>query len=193
METSIEALVETLREARRLKGLSQRDLSKKAGLTQAHLSRIESGAIDLKLSTLLELARLLDLEPTLVPRTAISAVNAVMREADANREVRVARGAINILQQFGRIIRGESPDNPLGERLAVLSREFLAFEPLLQSSADLAELEDISQEVQSLGLSANGDWSVLRKSIDRLASLRNRLIHQRADTQRPAYSLDEED
>ncbi|HBK05673.1 MAG TPA: XRE family transcriptional regulator [Acetobacteraceae bacterium] len=70
-----------LREARIRKGWSQRDLSQRAGLPQPHVSRIESGAVDLRLSTLVELSRLLDLEPVLVPRSALLAVRAVIREA----------------------------------------------------------------------------------------------------------------
>jgi transcriptional regulator with XRE-family HTH domain len=85
MTYQLEAYAQSLRQARLHKGWSQRDLAGKAGIPQAHISRIESGAVDLKLSTLVELARLLDLELFLAPRPSIPAVEAVIREAAASR------------------------------------------------------------------------------------------------------------
>lgn len=84
MSYQAEAFAQSLREARRGKGWSQRELSRKAGIPQAHISRIESGAVDVKVSTLVELARLLDLELLLAPRSSIAAVVALIREAEAN-------------------------------------------------------------------------------------------------------------
>jgi transcriptional regulator with XRE-family HTH domain len=78
-----EAFAHALREARLRKGWSQRDLSGKVGIPQAHISRIESGVVDVKVSTLVELARLLDLELVLAPRSSLPAVEAVIREAEA--------------------------------------------------------------------------------------------------------------
>jgi transcriptional regulator with XRE-family HTH domain len=43
-------------------GLSQRELSQRSGLTQAQISRIENGAVDMRISSLLALARELGLE-----------------------------------------------------------------------------------------------------------------------------------
>ena len=83
MAYQAEAFAQSLRQARLRKGWSQRDLSGKAGIPQAHISRIESGAVDVKVSTLVELARLLDLELVLAPRSCLSAVEALIREAPA--------------------------------------------------------------------------------------------------------------
>jgi transcriptional regulator with XRE-family HTH domain len=80
-----EAFAPSLRQARLAKGWSQRDLSGKAGIPQAHISRIESGVVDVKVSTLVELARLLGLELVLAPRAAVPAVEALIREAEAGR------------------------------------------------------------------------------------------------------------
>lgn len=44
------------------------------GIPQSHLSRLEAGKVDLRTSSLVELARLLDLEVMLVPRTWVPAV-----------------------------------------------------------------------------------------------------------------------
>lgn len=52
---------------------SQRELGRRAGLTQAQISRFESGQVDLRLSSLVELARGLGLEVMLVPRGGVPA------------------------------------------------------------------------------------------------------------------------
>ena len=87
MSYQAEAFAQSLRQARLGKGWSQRALSVKAGIPQAHISRIESGVVDVKVSTLVELARLLDLELLLAPRSSIPAVEALIREAVANQGI----------------------------------------------------------------------------------------------------------
>jgi transcriptional regulator with XRE-family HTH domain len=88
MTYQAEAFARSLRQARLAKGWSQRDLSAKAGIPQAHISRIESGAVDVKVSTLAEIARLLDLEVLLAPRASLPALEAVIREAEASHSPR---------------------------------------------------------------------------------------------------------
>jgi predicted transcriptional regulator len=68
-----------LKKARESKSLSQRALAKLAGVPQSHISKIESGAVDLRLSSLIEIARALDVEVMLVPRKAVSAVRSIVR------------------------------------------------------------------------------------------------------------------
>lgn len=72
-------VIKTLKEAREAKGLSQRALGARTGVPQSHISKIEKGGTDIRLSSLIELARVLDLELRLVPRKAVSAVEAVVR------------------------------------------------------------------------------------------------------------------
>lgn len=79
MTYAIEDILRALKEAREAKGLSQRDLSARTGLPQSHISKIEVGGTDIRVSSLIEIARALDLELKLVPRRAIPAVDAVMR------------------------------------------------------------------------------------------------------------------
>ncbi|MCC6128076.1 MAG: helix-turn-helix transcriptional regulator [Chlamydiae bacterium] len=59
------------------KGLSQRALGAKVHLPQSHISKMEQGAIDFQLSTLLEVAWALELEVMLVPRQYSMAVKAI--------------------------------------------------------------------------------------------------------------------
>jgi hypothetical protein len=48
---------------------------------QSHISKIESGKVDIKTSSLIELARALDLEIMIVPRRLVPAVEALARPA----------------------------------------------------------------------------------------------------------------
>lgn len=69
-----------IRQAREAKGFTQSDLGRRLGQPQSSVSRIERGG-DLRLSTLLEMARILDLEPMLVPKRLVPAVQALIEHA----------------------------------------------------------------------------------------------------------------
>jgi transcriptional regulator with XRE-family HTH domain len=73
------AIIKALRQARRERGLSQHELSARVGIPQSHISKIESGAVDIQLSSLVQLARALDLEVKLIPRKALPAVEGIVR------------------------------------------------------------------------------------------------------------------
>ena len=75
-----------LKEARENKGLSQRELSAKSGVPQGHLSKIESGHVDLRLSSLVAIARVLELELALIPRKHLSAVNTIVASASSDTD-----------------------------------------------------------------------------------------------------------
>ena len=77
-----------LQRARAGAGLSQRELALRVGMTQAHISRIESGLVDPRLSTVVEIAKAVGSMPMLIPRRALPAVLGVLR----NFEGRGARG-----------------------------------------------------------------------------------------------------
>jgi HTH-type transcriptional regulator / antitoxin HipB len=79
----LEDIGNKLKAARLRKGLSQRDLSAKAGLPQAQISKIENGATDLRLSSLITLSRALDLELEMIPRRTVPAVEALVRDVES--------------------------------------------------------------------------------------------------------------
>lgn len=79
MSSSESTLLQALKDARKSKGLTQKQLAQKVGLDAAHVSRIEGGRIRPQISTLLEIARVLELEIMLVPREKVPAVKAVAR------------------------------------------------------------------------------------------------------------------
>ncbi len=81
-------LTDALKAAREEKGLSQRAFSREIGVPQSRLSKIESGAVDLRTSNLLALARALELEleVMLVPRQLIPAVRSLTKQTAKTTE-----------------------------------------------------------------------------------------------------------
>ncbi len=87
MTNATEHIAKALLEARKRKGMSQRALADLAGVPQSHISKIESGAVDLRLSSLIELSRALGLELELVPRAAVPAVQSIVRSVASPADV----------------------------------------------------------------------------------------------------------
>jgi transcriptional regulator with XRE-family HTH domain len=85
---SIEHIGPILKKARKEQGLSQRDLGTKSGMPQSHISKIESGLVDLQTSSLIELARILELELMLVPRAFIHTVQSFQERRTKTQEPR---------------------------------------------------------------------------------------------------------
>jgi transcriptional regulator with XRE-family HTH domain len=69
-----------VRVARESKGLTQGDVGSRIGQPQSAVSRIERGG-DLRVSTLLEMARVLEMEPMLIPKHLVPAVRALIGHA----------------------------------------------------------------------------------------------------------------
>src|SRR5215813_13889099 len=73
-------LRQALKEARKKRGWSQRELGSRLGLPQMHISGIESGKIVPRYDTLLELVRVLDHDLLIVPRALVPAVQSLIRD-----------------------------------------------------------------------------------------------------------------
>ncbi len=71
-------ILNSLKQRRQALKLKQSELGSKLGLPQSHISKIEQGATDPRLSTVTELARLLDQELLLVPRELLPALKALI-------------------------------------------------------------------------------------------------------------------
>jgi len=69
-----------LKDAREKRGWTQRDLASRVGLTQTHISGIESGKIVPRYDTLLELVRILDHDLLMVPRALVPVVQSLIRD-----------------------------------------------------------------------------------------------------------------
>lgn len=186
-----EAIAEKLKRARQSLGLSQRALSERSGLTQSHISQIENGATEPGLSSLIDLARALDLEIMLIPRKRIPAVSSLVedpasdhRRADPTAQRELQRGQALVEDLAGRIGSTASLDR-LREALA-----FFRQVPL--SPNDLSSIVDVLQT-----LKRQQDHQQIarrvREASETLWSLRNRLAHARPTNVRAAYALDDED
>jgi transcriptional regulator with XRE-family HTH domain len=66
--------------ARRFRGLSQIELAARLNVSNANISRIEHGA-DLRVSTLVEVSRALQMEPVLIPKEYVTAVRALLESS----------------------------------------------------------------------------------------------------------------
>src|ERR1700722_14792994 len=77
-------ILTALTAARHRAGLSQRALAEKVGLAQSHISKIERGAVDPQTTNLVEIARALSLELSLVPTPLMPALRALIRESIPN-------------------------------------------------------------------------------------------------------------
>lgn len=67
-----------IRQARKAHGRSQLDVARDAGLTQKHISNIETGKIVPRFDTLLEIAWALDLDLVMIPKRMSAAVNSLV-------------------------------------------------------------------------------------------------------------------
>lgn len=192
-------LSEGLKQARESKGLSQRELGARIAVPQSHISKIESGTVDLKASSLIEFARALDLEVVLVPRSLVPAVEAMSRTPqkrqdqqldEAKSVVRVRRALANLQKDARRIIRkvGQLPEVT---RLADAARE-LDHVKLTPESADqaLAAIKDINLRSEDPALQAAS------QAADKLRNIRNALAHGASEPPSrsiPAYRLSDGD
>jgi transcriptional regulator with XRE-family HTH domain len=72
-------LVQILRQAREDRNLTQAVLAAKLGLNQSSIAKVESGQVDLPISRLIEMARVLRLEVVLVPKEKVVAIQALLK------------------------------------------------------------------------------------------------------------------
>ena len=79
------SIQDQLRQSREVKDLTQSEMGARIGQPQSAVSRIERGG-DLRVSTLLEMARVLEMEPVLIPKRLIAAVQALLVHASGQRD-----------------------------------------------------------------------------------------------------------
>ncbi len=147
MTYATEDIAKTLKEARKRKGLSQRALSALSGIRQYQISKIENGTIDLRLSSLIELARALDLELTLVPRKSVSAVKSIVRSSEPRVAATSALKELNRTLDAVKALRASYPD--LSE-LTKIQNSIQFFKKLQGIDREQEALREISKPVREL-------------------------------------------
>lgn len=189
-----EHIAQTLRTARESRGLSQRELSKRTGVPQSHISRIENGTVDLRLSSLIALARVLDLEVALVPRNSMGAVQSIVRSVDKPADT--GRSAARELKRLHDTVAGAAKLHSSVTELAQLQRQVRELQNFRSVIPQLDPLRDVRKAVEAFRDSTR-DIEAIRESVSQLQRLRNALVHtphlREPDSIRPAYSLDEDD
>ncbi len=201
MIKATEDLAKVLRSARTSKRLSQRELSERAGLPQAHISKIENGAVDLRVSSLVALARVLDLELTLVPRKAVPAVQSIVRSGELAIDRASSQEALEELRRLRKSIETLPPSARLEGGLAQLKRRLQEVERFPLAAQHVPTLKRANQALRALkAQKANSAkrQTDLRTALSAVEVLRNELLHAPATTSRteparPAYSLEDED
>ena len=199
MSYATEHIAKALKDARENKGLSQRALSEKAGVPQGHISKIENNAVDLRLSSLVSLARALDLELTLVPRKAVPAVQSITRSNTSriHHDAQAAQAAAKELNRLQSAIANVGKAFPNIKEFAQLQRQVRELKHFQFAIPNLDALRSASKVVQQFQNNTKS-LDALRKNALQLQDLRNALAHASADTPltdtvRPTYSLDEDD
>jgi len=189
-----EGLIAQLRYAREAAGTSQRALSARSGLTQSHISHIERGTTEPGLSSLIDVARALDLELVLVPKKLLPAVRGVIRSKKDQRDIspEVSKAALREIAQGERLVTkqkalyGGSADlDRIAESLHFLRRAPLGY-------GDLAIVRQALQTLNRFQASKQSR-DIVSEIAASLQSLRNRIAQARVETPRPAYGLNEED
>jgi transcriptional regulator with XRE-family HTH domain len=188
-----EDLIREIRDRRTDAGLSQRALAARSGLTQAHISQIETGTLEPGLSSFIDMARALDLEIMLVPKRFLPAVQGILRQTSTEQSTpqegeaalrEIARGERLVIKQ--KLLYGSSADL---DRIADALR-FLRHAPLRKP-----DLQIVTHAINKLRRYQASPQSkdILAAIATDLQQLRNRVVHSPSEAPRPAYAIDDED
>lgn len=184
-----------LKEARKAKGLSQRALAKLARVPQSHISKIENAGVDLRLSSLTEIARALDLELTLVPRNTVSAVRSIVRSAQPEIP---SLTSLALHDNLGKV---EKLADMIAEQYSSV-KEAVQLQSRVHDLTRLAIPDSYLSSVRKLQkeldrVNKQPDLKRLIDSLDSVEVLRNALAHSPSEelrrVSRSAYSLEDDD
>lgn len=188
-------VADRLREAREAKQLSQRELSRLAGVPQAQISRIESNSVDLRLSSLVAIASALDLEIALVPRKAVPAIKSITRQTTDRTLIQppAIGKEIQKLQKAIRTLQIEAPTLP---ELDDLRKAIASIQRLQIDTRFLDNLRSLRHMIERSNMTEQGKG--MFEAANSMKALRNQIAHfeptsEKRQANRPAYSLDEED
>ena len=199
-------VITALTAARHRAGLSQRALADKVGLAQSHISKIERGAVDPQITSLLEIARALSLELSLVPISLMPALQALVRESIPNSPsmassldhelIRLARRARALMKNLPilKVLPGiaQAADELRVARLDEASyseaRSSIAAAHLaLSDLRNLSRGHPTSEAIRNMA-------EPLQTTHQNLRRIRNAWAHRDTGSpQSPAYRLDETD
>ena len=199
MSAGIDEIAASIRAARKTKAMTQKELGQRVGLPQSHISKIEKGAVDLQLSSLVEIARALGLEVKLIPRKALPAVEGAVRVHGTPVETSRALKLLNEQAQLAERIKGSFPElsQVEGYQNAIRNIPRLQFDAAQLKALD--EALEPAKRLKSL-IDAPGSAARLAKQLEEAtSSLRHfckiqvRTPFIETQRQLPAYRLEEDD
>lgn len=192
-------ITEKLKAAREAKGLSQRELSKLAGVPQGHISKIENGDVDLRVSSLVQLGRALGLELILVPRKTLPVIGSIARGSVNGMEnfTGYVPGIQKALKQIENTVTNLIRENPTHKPLAQLQSQVKDIQHMRIPDAYVEKIREIEKSLSSFQTHKE-DLRVVEKALSALQRMRNSVMHEWANSPQveavqPAYSLDEND
>jgi len=210
MNAEFEFVATALKAARQNKGLSQRALSEKVGIPQGHISKIENAEVDPRASSLIEIARALDLELTLVPRKIMPAIRALERGAiqtdqPTSEGASVALNELNKVQKDVQALARQLPQSKDFQKLHTTIQELQRF-PI--DSRFAGRIRDILEQMRPTLTAIRASQKNIKnrtansqqlRQLDSAATalrqIRNAIVHGAIEpTNRsvPAYRLNEE-
>lgn len=199
MSARIKEIAASIKDARYAKALTQKELGQRVGLPQSHISKIEKGDVDLQLSSLVEIARALDLEVKLVPRKALPAVEGAVKAHGPVIRTSQAVAKLNEQAQLAQRLKTQFPDLPQVDDYQSALRNI----PSLQfDAATLKALDEALKPTARLKklLEDQGGTAALAKRLEAatsaLRTFRNIQVHTPlVETRRqlPAHRLEEDD
>lgn len=209
MDALIENIAKRLKQTRENMGLSQRALSELSGVPQGHISKIENASVDLRLSSLIALARALDLELILSPRKSVAAVRSIIRSADGPSETSpTVRSANQELARLQDSLKAAQAQFPQLRELAQIRRNANDLQHMIRPSIDIDTLKGIRSVIEKIQknsaqsvverMTNESAMAELRKALENVQTLRNSLAHSPLSeiqdlAARPAYRLEDDD
>ncbi|WP_247483619.1 helix-turn-helix transcriptional regulator [Bradyrhizobium sp. 15] len=135
-----EELVRTVQAKRTQERISQRALAVRSGLTQAHISQIET-RVEPGLSSFIQMVRALDLEVVLVPKKLLPAVEGILR-SNLN-EFSLEEGPSNLFVKAERIVSGQRKRHGSSAALDRIAEYLRFLKQVHLSKTDLNLVQDV--------------------------------------------------
>jgi transcriptional regulator with XRE-family HTH domain len=182
-----EELIREVQGQRVKEAMSQRALAARSGLTQAHISQIETGRLEPGLSSFIQMARALDLEVVLVPKKLLPAVEGVLRSTAAPEFVQ-EDGQSVLFARGERLIAKQKKQYGSSAALDRITEYLRFLKQVRLSKSDLALVTDVIETLRH-DKASPPPKPVLDNIAGVLQGLRNRIAHP-VKAPRPAYAFD---
>ncbi|GAA4187025.1 helix-turn-helix domain-containing protein [Shinella granuli] len=193
MSYKTEHITQQIRAVREARNMSQRELSARSGLTQSHISQIERGTMEPGLSSLVDVARALDLEIVLAPKKLMPAIGNILGSASVTGDMLTSQQR-KLVRRLERWLAKGREQFTISSEADTLKDSLALLRHLPLSADELDRLRDVS-----LQLDHWQDDPPTSKALGEFARairhLRNAAVHRDRDdaVPRSAYALDEED